>query len=470
MEIKIKNVENKDYSIFIEEKNSKLGNIANFSVKKGVNAYCNKNCNKCYCNYMKMFNAHCKHVELNFNAVDDSIKDDILKSNIIQAISNYILLNGCDVFRFNVEGDINSNYLDIIIQIAKKNLDCKVYLYTKNFNVIEMQLHNIVTINNLTILLSIMNYNDSSIIEKFRKYDNIKFFITTRNEKERLIYFKSYNMDYFNICKNDIDKNTKCKGCKLCYDNSSEFASKFIFNEYRGIKKVKKDTIPHVALFLQTLNRFNQNTFLNSALHEALVAIFCHTTVTKKELFNLTRLVDIKIRSFSKNAKKEDGRCEKLNNGCFKITLNNMNYYKTICVLIHELLHVLVFDDGHGGKFDKYATEIEENTIFSCRGSKSKLNDINYKNSIELEKKLIIKTIDMCTTYLLNSSYDYLKMHTKNQLLMKFSNDIYNHFIKIETEEEDLLSRYTNLRSIVTLTVKNTLNQEYNNILNNINV
>lgn len=469
MEIRIRNAKDKEYKIFVESSNSKLGNIAAFSVKKGINAYCNKNCNKCYCNHLQMYNTHVEHVEANFKTVNDSIKDDILKNNIIQAISNYILLNGCDVFRFNVEGDINSNYLDIIIEVAKKNSDCKIYLYTKNHDIVKNQLHNIVTIDNLTILLSIMNYNDSYIIDEFRNYDNIKFFITTRNENERLLYYKTYQFEYFNICKNDKNKNIKCKACKLCYDDSSDFGSKFIFNQYRGIKKVKKDTIPHIDLFLRTLNRFQKNTFLNSALYEALITIFCNTTVTRKELSNLNKLTDIKIRSFSKNASKQYGQCEKINNGCFKITLNNMNYYKTVCVLIHELLHVLAFNDGHGGKFNKYASEIEENTIFSCRGDKLKLNDINYRNSLELEDKLIIKTIDICTIYLLNSSYNFLKIHTKNQLLMQFSNDIYNHFIKMETEDLQF-SRYTNLRSIVTLTVKNTLNEEYNNILNNINV
>lgn len=463
MELRVKNV-NGSYKIYVESSNSKLGNIANFSVKKGTEAYCNKNCNKCYCNHLQMYDAHVRHVGLNFKAVDDSINDNILKDNIINAISNYILLNGCDVFRFNVEGDINSNYLNVIIEVAKKNPDCLVYCYTKNYDVVEKQLHNIVTVNNLTILLSIMCYNDSNIIDKFKEYDNIKFFITTRSDEERLIYYKTYDYPYFYTCKSDNNKDMKCKACKLCYNSDS----KFIFNQYKGIKKVKKETIPYADLFFKTSNRFQNNEFLNNALNEALIAVFCHTTATKKELSNLERLASIKIRSFSKNACKQYGQCARFNNDYYKITINNMNYYKTVCTLIHELLHVLVFSDGHAGKFDKYAAEIEENTIFSCRGKKQTLNNINYKSSLQLENTLIKRTIDICITYLHNSGYMYLTTKSKNKALMEISNRISNFFNKMESEDLHF-DKYTNLRSLITRCVKNTLVHEYNNILKNIN-
>ena len=464
MKFVIKDSNNNNYNLYIQNYTKKLGNISNFSVKKGVDAYCNKNCNKCYCDYMQMFGNHVMQVESNFKAIDDSKNDSVLYFNIVETISHYIKLNGCNVFRFNVEGDINKNYLNIIIDVAKNNADCIVYLYTKNYDIIDSKLHDIVNISNLIILLSIMNYNDSYIINKYLKYDNVKFFITTRNEKERLLYYKTYYHFYFKNCRNDSDDNIKCNGCRLCFTDETQF----IFNQYRKIKKVNKKTIPYVNLFLTTCNRFQENNFLTNALKEALTAIFCNTTATKKELLNLGKLTDIQIRSFSRNAKKQYGQCAKYNNDYYKITINNMNYYKTICILIHELIHVLVFDDGHGGRFDKLAREIEENTVFLCRGAKIKLNDINYKNSIALEAKLVKLTRYMCTTLCMNSSYEYFNSHTRNQLIMEYSNNIVHYFNQLDADDQDFQG-LTNLRSIVTKTVIDTLKNEYSRILDNIN-
>ena len=456
MKIQVKGVNEKNYNLYVESNNSKLGNISNFSIKKGVEAYCSRDCNKCYCNKMKMYSPHVNNVNSNFNAIDDSENDLILYFNIVEAISNYIKLNGCNTFRFNVEGDISNNYLSIIIDIAINTPECEVYLYTKNYSIIENNIDKITNISNLTILISIMNFNDSNIIEKFRIYNNIKFFITTRNRQEIMTYFKTYNMSYFDTCKNDINKEYKCQGCKLCYDHES----KFIFNQYRGIKKVDNTVINEPFLLLNTVNRFTKNKFLNTALLEALTCIITHTTATKKELLNLDKLADIKIRSFSKNAKKQYGQCKKVNK-CYKITINNMNYYKTVCVLIHELLHVLVFEYGHEGKFKKYVNEIEENTIYKVVGG---LNDINYNRCLDLENEVKELSQYFVKTRILTefSYYDFCKT-TKNELIT-ISTNYY-----CEGKSNDSYYNYVNYRSISMKYIREYINKIYIDIAKNNN-
>ena len=115
----------------------KLGGIHNFSTTPGKTCAKGVPCFKegrCYA--LKAYRIY-PSVRKAWDENTKLLMEDKAYTEFVEDVSEHIQSNNLDYFRFSVAGDIfSTEYLEAIIKVAEACPDCKMWLYTKQYDVL----------------------------------------------------------------------------------------------------------------------------------------------------------------------------------------------------------------------------------------------------------------------------------------------------------------------------------------------
>lgn len=389
------NINDKKFEISISKENSKLGMIPSFSVPSGTGFYCNQNCKGCYAkksenlrncikeaNYKNyIFLEELKKVKTSLSNISFNYR---IYNNVLDSFGKMINNLNCRVFRFNVYGDVDNFYFNFILDICKNFWckDVKFYVYTKNYNVIGTHINDIIVTKNLIVNISIMEYKQTYLFNKFKGIDNINFFYTFKNDMELDMVEESYNIKFYE-CLNDIDKNIKCVECGYCFNNGYK-----VCNKYRNIKnrrlersiyRIKNEKFDYYLKVFEKLSYKNvNNVFIENVL--------LYVTRTFNRFIDLDlKTLDILVNNL-KEVKAIIKKCDTFYLACCKVFLylyNNINSQDAV-KLAYDLINYTIFyiyNNENVRLLDSNYHDLFKDIHNLCMEEIEKIKDTNFFNS-----------------------------------------------------------------------------------------
>lgn len=144
------------------------------------------------------------------------LRNDIDKH--FKQIEANILLSGCKALRYNFSGELESmdQFLHVV-KLARKCKDIKIYLYTKNYDILFKYFENGKKLpNNLFVLVSVWSTFGESEYMKLKDHKNILAFVVNNDN----IHNDAICPAYKNVNGRIIKTGVNCSSCGLCYGKS----------------------------------------------------------------------------------------------------------------------------------------------------------------------------------------------------------------------------------------------------------
>ena len=413
-------INNVKYEINISEKNSKMGNIPSFSVPSGANFYCNQDCKGCYAKKGEHFRSCIKEANMKNYAFLEKVKtlwkyvDNTDYKKIIYDFSKIVNNLNCRIFRFNVYGDIDNNYMSFILDICNnfRCKDIKFYLYTKNYDIIRYNLHDIKNTKNLIVNISLMSYKKTYLIDRLKNIDNINFFYTYKDQTEIDILEESYKIK-LHECLNDCYKNTTCIECGYCYNKGYD-----VCNKYRNVGSRKLDRSIY-SIQNEQLDHYLK--IFNKIAYKNVNNVFCENVLLYvTRVFN--RFIDLDLQTLDllvdniKEVKAIVKKCD--------------TFYLACCKTLLYIYNRLDSDNAV-----KFAYDVANYTIFDLYSTNQyiRLFDPCFDDLYKDIEKLCMQEIE-----------NVKDVNFFNKATFSISNKVYNTLINSVK-----YSRYYNIRRIV---------------------
>lgn len=386
----------KEIEISISEKNMKMGNIPSFSVPSGKEFYCSQNCYGCYAKKGEKFRNCIKEANIKNYVFLEELKK--IKTSLCDIALNYRTYNkvlddfgkiinnlNCRIFRWNVYGDCDNFYFKFMLDICN-NFYCKdvtFYVYSKNYNIIGAHINDIITTKNLVVNISIMDYKNTYLFNRFKGISNINFFYTFKHETEIDILEDSYNIK-LNRCLNDENKNKNCIECGYCFANNYNVCNKYRNLSYKKLERpVYRIQNEKLDYYLKTFEKLSYKNVHNVFVENVL------SYVTR--IFN--RFIDLDLDVLNilvdnlKEVKNTIKKCDTFYVACcktFRYLYNNIDSEQAV-KLAHDIIKYTIFNIYSSNNdirlFDNNYNDLHKDVYNLCIQEIEKIKDSKFFNS-----------------------------------------------------------------------------------------
>lgn len=170
---------------------------------------------KCYAaSTIKRFKDACYHRIANTL----QLRNDIEKH--FQDIEKCIIDNNIRIVRYTESGEVESlEQFEHLVNLAKKLVNVRFYLYTKNYQVLRDFFTTSELPENMIVLISVWGNFGKSEYNEFKTHKNIKCF-AVNSDLHCNVFCPAYTLNKNGKAK--LNTNITCAHCGLCFNSSAD--------------------------------------------------------------------------------------------------------------------------------------------------------------------------------------------------------------------------------------------------------